>query len=78
MRVVRFAIYLAVGLALIIFSVIMLLLSIGYMQSGLIATSLLSALIGFTLLSSGIYVLRLSAYVFAVEKGYRVDREKTQ
>jgi len=42
-------------------------MSVGYMERALISTSLLTAFIGFSLLSSSLYVLRLSAYVYGVE-----------
>lgn len=67
----KFAIYLGVGLFLVALSILLLLWSVGFMESGFVATSLLTALSGFTLLSGGLYVLRLSAYVYAVERGAR-------
>lgn len=60
--------YLAMASALIALSVIFMLWSIAYMESAMVATSLLSALAGFTFLSGGLYVLRLSAHVYALEK----------
>jgi len=76
-RVIRFLIYLVIGVILLSASILALLWSIGYMQAGFVATSLLSALIGFTLLSSSLYILRLSAYVYAVEKGAGVEGGKS-
>lgn len=68
-RNLQFAIYLGVGLALAILSILFLIWSVGYMERAYVGTSLISALIGFTLLSASLYVLRLSAYVYAIEKG---------
>jgi len=59
--------YLAVGLALLVLSMMFFFMSVGYMERALISTSLLTAFIGFSLLSSSLYVLRLSAYVYGVE-----------
>ncbi len=66
---VRWFIYLVLSLVLLVASCLFLLWSISYMERGFIATSLLSALIGFTLLSSSLYTLRLSAYVYSLSKG---------
>jgi hypothetical protein len=38
------------------------------MERGRIATSLVSALAGFSLLSAALYALRLSAYIYGVER----------
>jgi uncharacterized membrane protein YgdD (TMEM256/DUF423 family) len=56
------------GLLLLIFSMYLLILSIGYMERGYVGTSLLTLLIGFSLLSSSLYLLRLSAHVYAIER----------
>jgi hypothetical protein len=66
---VRWLVYLVISLVLLIASGLFLLWSISYMERGFIATSLLSALVGFTLLSSSLYALRLSAYVYSLSKG---------
>ena len=68
MRIPKTAIYLAISVTLIAMSIVFFLLSIGYMEKAMIATSLLSALIGFSLLSGGLYALRVSAYVYGAEK----------
>ncbi|MEM1641069.1 MAG: hypothetical protein QW206_05700 [Acidilobaceae archaeon] len=60
----RWAIYLGLGLALLVVSLIFLLWSLSYMERGYVATSLLSAITGFTLFSGALYVLRLSAYIY--------------
>ncbi|MET1128855.1 MAG: hypothetical protein ABWW70_06015 [Thermoproteota archaeon] len=65
----RPAIYLGVSLVLLALSLLFFVWSLGYLEKAMIATGLLSALIGFSLLSGGLYALRLSAYVYAVEKG---------
>ena len=62
-------IYLSLGLILVALALVFMIWSIGYMERAFIATSLITLLIGFTLLSSGLYVLRLSAYIYASEKG---------
>jgi hypothetical protein len=56
------------GLLLLVFSTYLLILSIGYMERGYVGTSLLTLLIGFSLLSSSLYLLRLSAHVYAIER----------
>jgi len=66
-------IYLSMGIALAVISILVLIWSIGYMERAMVGTSLLCAFIGFTLLSSSLYVLRLSAYVYALEKGSRSE-----
>lgn len=66
---IRWLVYLALAIILLLASGLFLLWSISYMERGFIATSLLSALIGFTLLSSSLYALRLSAYVYSLSKG---------
>jgi len=58
----------AISIAILAFSIYLLLASVGYMERGFIGTSLLSALIGFALLSASLYVMRLAAYVYASEK----------
>jgi hypothetical protein len=65
----RWMVYLGLSLVLLVASGLFLLWSVGYMERGSIATSLLSALIGFTLLSSSLYTLRLSAYVYSLSRG---------
>ncbi|ADM27688.1 conserved hypothetical protein [Ignisphaera aggregans DSM 17230] len=62
-------VYLSIGIVLIAIAILMLIWSIGYMERAMVGTSLLCTFIGFTLLSSSLYVLRLSAYVYALEKG---------
>jgi len=61
-------IYLALATALLALSILFLLWSISYMERGRIATSLVSALAGFSLLSAALYALRLSAYIYGVER----------
>gem|GEM_PF-542668 len=72
---VRWLIYLSLSIILFILSLIFLLWGVGYMERGLIATSLLSALTGFTLLSASLYTLRLSAYVYALSKGEGIEKK---
>ncbi len=66
---IKISIYICIGIALFVFSIMFFLWSISYMQKAMVATSLLSALIGFSLLSGSLYMFRLSAYVYGVEKG---------
>jgi hypothetical protein len=61
-------IFLITGLGVLFFSLYMLLLAVGYMERGMVGSSLLTVLVGFTLLSSSLYLLRLSTYVHAVER----------
>jgi len=68
-RRIVFPVLLALGIVLMFTSVVILLQSIGYMENAMVGTSLLTALVGFSLLSSSLYVLRLAAYVYATEQG---------
>lgn len=67
-----FAPLLVAGIALLVFSIYVLLWSISYMERAMIATSLLTGLVGFSLLSASLYILRLAAYVYGVD----AEREK--
>ncbi|MEM0043374.1 MAG: hypothetical protein QXJ51_02305 [Sulfolobales archaeon] len=64
----RWLVYVSVASILMILSILLLILSIGYMQSGLVATSLLTALIGFTMMSGALYMFKISAYVYSLSK----------
>ncbi|MET1128797.1 MAG: hypothetical protein ABWW70_05725 [Thermoproteota archaeon] len=66
-RLQRWTVYLIISVLLMILAVQFILWSIGYMERGYVATSLLAALSGFTLLSGGIYALKISAYVYSQE-----------
>ena len=66
-------IYLAIGVALFTLSAMFFIWSVGYMEHAMIATSLLSALIGFSLLSGALYMFRLSAYIYGIERGEREE-----
>ncbi|MEM1611417.1 MAG: hypothetical protein QXQ57_07215 [Sulfolobales archaeon] len=72
---IRLYIYVAAGLTLLSLSIMFFIWSIGYMEHAFIATALLSALVGFSLLSASLYVLRLSAYVYGVEQRDEEGRE---
>lgn len=65
---IRWLVYLSISIALIIVSITFLNASLSYMERNMVATSLLSALAGFTLLSASLYSLRLSAYVYSIAK----------
>ncbi|MCX8195942.1 MAG: hypothetical protein N3F67_02550 [Acidilobaceae archaeon] len=67
----RWLLYLAISLSLLALSILFITWGISYMEKGLVATSLLSVLAGFTLLSASLYSLRLSAYVYAASKEER-------
>lgn len=73
-RVIRFWAFLGAGFALMVISAMMFFMAISYMEKAMVATSLLTAFIGFTTLSSSLYVLRLAAHVYGVEVG---SSEKT-
>ncbi len=66
---IKYYAYFAIAVAMFVASVIFLLWSVGYMEIGRVATSLMSALAGFTLLTGSLYMFRLSAYVYAAERG---------
>ncbi|MEM1873304.1 MAG: hypothetical protein QXS85_05930 [Acidilobaceae archaeon] len=70
----RWLVYLALGAVLLVLSLVFILWSIGYMERGYVATSLLSATAGFTLFSGALYLLRLSAYVY----GASLKREESE
>ncbi len=73
----RWLIYLVTGLVLAALSIFFLVMSIGYMLNALVATSLLTALIGFTLFSGSLYILKLSAYVYCMSRGkYSHEEER--
>lgn len=74
LRAARFWIFVGVGIALVAVSILMFMMAIGYMQRAMVSTSLLTAFIGFTTLSSSLYVLRLAAHIYGVEVG---SEEKT-
>lgn len=65
---IRWLVYLGISIGFLIASLTFLNASISYMERGLVATSLISALAGFTLLSASLYSLRLSAYVYSISK----------
>jgi hypothetical protein len=63
----KWTVYLIISVLLMILAVQFIFWSIGYMERGYVATSLLAALSGFTLLSGGVYALKISAYVYSQE-----------
>lgn len=65
---VRWLVYFTISIALLALAVFFITWGISYMERGLVATSLISTLAGFTLLSASLYSLRLSAYVYAASK----------
>ncbi|ADV64659.1 hypothetical protein [Desulfurococcus mucosus] len=67
-RGIAFPLLLALGVAVLSASIVILILSLGYMGSAMVGLSLLAALIGFSLLSASLYILRLAAYVYAAER----------
>lgn len=74
MRLKRFKLrgfipFLVTGLVLLALSVQVLLWSIAYMERAMVATSLMAGLVGFSLLSASLYILRLAAYAYGVETG---------
>ncbi|MEM1526980.1 MAG: hypothetical protein QW775_08150 [Ignisphaera sp.] len=60
-----YLIYLILGIVFAGFSIVFMMLSISYMERAMVATSLTSILVAFALLSSALYTLRLSSYVYA-------------
>ncbi|MEM1645307.1 MAG: hypothetical protein QXZ41_07960 [Ignisphaera sp.] len=60
-----YLIYLILGIVFAGFSIVFMMLSISYMERAMVATSLISILVAFALLSSALYTLRLSSYVYA-------------
>lgn len=67
--IAKFVAYLTVATFMLVLSAVFLLWSVGYMEQGRVATSLISALAGFTFLTGSLYMYRLSAYIYAAEKG---------
>ena len=65
----KWTIYLGLAIIILFVAIQFLLWSLSYMERGLIATSLLSALIGFTIFSGSLYLLKISAYIYSIERG---------
>jgi len=63
----KWIIYLGLAIIILFIAIQFLLWSLSYMERGLIATSLLSALIGFTVFSGSLYLLKISAYIYSIE-----------
>ncbi|AFL66598.1 hypothetical protein [Desulfurococcus amylolyticus] len=73
-----FQILIALGVSVLLLSLILMIQSIGYMEGAMVGASLLTALIGFSLLSASLYILRLAAYVYATDKrGESGEKEET-
>lgn len=72
----RWLVYVALSLVMGAFAILFLLYSLGYMERAMVGTSLLSALIGFTLLSGSLYALKISAYVYSVARASGKDEKK--
>ena len=66
-RVRAFLPLLVVGLLVLALAVQVLLWSIAYMERAMVATALISGLVGFSLLSASLYILRLAAYAYGLE-----------
>lgn len=68
-RIRGFLPLLAIGVATLVISVQVLIWSIAYMERAMVATALISGLVGFSLLSASLYILRLAAHAYGVEAG---------
>ncbi|MDW8082802.1 MAG: hypothetical protein RMI56_03275 [Sulfolobales archaeon] len=60
---------LALGIVVLAVAIVVLIWSIAYMERAMVATALISGLVGFSLLSASLYILRLAAYAYGVETG---------
>lgn len=68
-RVRGFLPLMAVGVIVLVIAIQVLVWSIAYMERAMVATALISGLVGFSLLSASLYILRLAAYAYGVEAG---------
>jgi|DewCreStandDraft_3_1066083.scaffolds.fasta_scaffold00336_17 uncharacterized membrane protein YgdD (TMEM256/DUF423 family) len=64
----KWLVYVILAVVLAALAILFLLNSLGYMERAMVGSSLLSALIGFTLLSGSLYALKISAYVYSIAK----------
>jgi len=73
----RWLVYVILAIVMAGLGVLFLLYSLGYMERAMVGSSLLAALIGFTLLSGSLYALKISAYVYSLmrsrERGEGAD-----
>lgn len=58
---------LALAVAVLAVAIVVLMWSVAYMERAMVATALISGLVGFSLLSASLYILRLAAYAYGVE-----------
>lgn len=65
---VRWLVYVVLAIVMAGLAILFLIYSLGYMERAMVGSSLLSALIGFTLLSGSLYVLKISAYVYSLAR----------
>lgn len=68
-RIRGFIPLLVIGVVVLLVAVQVLIWSIAYMERAMVATALISGLVGFSLLSASLYILRLAAYAYGVEAG---------
>ncbi len=68
-RVRGFVPLFALGVVVLAVAIQVLVWSIAYMERAMVATALISGLVGFSLLSASLYILRLAAYAYGVESG---------
>ncbi len=65
---IREFIYLGIGIGLLVAAYQFFTMAVAYMGKALVATSAMSALIGFTLIVASIQLFRLSALAWSVEE----------
>lgn len=68
-RVRGFLPFTVIGVVVLAIAIQVLVWSIAYMERAMVATALMSGLVGFSLLSASLYILRLAAYAYGVEAG---------
>lgn len=68
-RVRGFLPLMIIGVVVLAIAIQVLVWSIAYMERAMVATALISGLVGFSLLSASLYILRLAAYAYGVEAG---------
>jgi len=64
----RWLVYVVLAIVMAGLGILFLLYSLGYMERAMVGSSLLSALIGFTLLSGSLYALKISAYIYSLAR----------
>lgn len=73
----RWLVYVILAIVMASLAILFLIYSLGYMERAMVGSSLLSALIGFTLLSGSLYALKISAYIYSLMKSREGEAGET-